>query len=93
MQQVPLIREGTTSTVLTYLTRVAGALMILLEGWVVGRLIAGLIRRLVDAVRLDQTVLKIHSARSSAATDSPWERIRSARQDDPTTDAGTDNEE
>lgn len=56
--QVPPILEETTNAVLTYLPRVAGALAILLVGWVVGRLIAGVVRRLVGAVRLDQMVLE-----------------------------------
>jgi small-conductance mechanosensitive channel len=58
LQQIPPVFEETTSEVIAFAPRAVGALAILLIGWLVGRLIAGLVRRLVDAVKLDQMVVE-----------------------------------
>jgi small-conductance mechanosensitive channel len=38
--------------------RVAGALLILLVGWIVGRVLGGVVRRVVDRLEIDRQVLK-----------------------------------
>ncbi|WP_226022235.1 mechanosensitive ion channel family protein [Halomicrobium salinisoli] len=43
--------------VLAFLPRLIGALLILLVGWIIGRVVAGLVERIVDSVQLDEMVL------------------------------------
>ncbi len=58
MQQgVPDFLQDTVANVVAFLPRLVGALVILLIGWVVGRAVAAVVRRLVDGVELDRAVL------------------------------------
>ncbi|MFC6835418.1 mechanosensitive ion channel family protein [Halomarina ordinaria] len=52
-QTVPEFLQETVSQVLAFLPRLVGAILILLVGWVVGRVVAAVIRRLADAVDID----------------------------------------
>lgn len=43
--------------VLAFLPRLIGAILILLVGWIIGRVVSGIVERLVDAAQLDEMVL------------------------------------
>ncbi|WP_225332947.1 mechanosensitive ion channel family protein [Halomicrobium urmianum] len=43
--------------VLAFLPRLIGAIIILLVGWIIGRVVSGIVERLVDAARVDEMVL------------------------------------
>lgn len=47
----------TLGEVISFLPRLIGALIILLIGWIIGRIVSGLVARLVDSVELDRMVL------------------------------------
>jgi small-conductance mechanosensitive channel len=49
--------EDAIGTAITYLPRVVGAFLVLLVGWIVGRILGGIFERLVDRVELDRMVL------------------------------------
>lgn len=49
--------DNTITNVIEYLPILVGAALILLVGWIVGRLVGGLIRRIVDKSRLDSLVM------------------------------------
>lgn len=50
--------EETIASVVAFLPRLVGALIILLVGWFVGRLVAKIVARLADAIELDRAVLE-----------------------------------
>jgi len=54
---IPSWLEETVASIVAFLPRLVGALLILLVGWVVGRVVAGLVGRLADSVGLDRAVL------------------------------------
>jgi small-conductance mechanosensitive channel len=65
MQIVTVLQTGIESFVNQMLTeitaaapRIAGAIIILLIGWVVGRILGGVVSRVVDRVEIDRQVLK-----------------------------------
>lgn len=54
---VPGWLEETVASIVAFIPRLVGALLILLVGWVIGRVVAGLVGRLADSVGFDQAVL------------------------------------
>ena len=48
---------GAIGVAITFVPRLIGALLILLIGWIIGRVLGGVVSRLVDKVELDQMVL------------------------------------
>jgi len=67
---VPGFLEETITGIVAFLPRLIGALVVLLIGWVVGVVAAGVVRRLTDAVQLDRFVL-----------DTPLGRVMGGTQD------------
>ncbi len=57
-QLVPTWLQDTVASTLAFVPRLIGAVIILLVGWVVGRVVAGIVGRLADAVELDRAVLE-----------------------------------
>jgi ABC-type siderophore export system fused ATPase/permease subunit len=66
---VPEFLENTIASIIAFLPRLVGALLILLVGWIIGRALAGLVSRLADRVGLGQMV-----------TDTPLGRIMGGSQ-------------
>jgi hypothetical protein len=66
---VPDFLEETVAEVVAFLPRFLGALLILLVGWIVGRVVAGLVRRITDATRLDELVLGTPLGRALGGTE------------------------
>ncbi|MHB9288536.1 mechanosensitive ion channel family protein [Halobacteriales archaeon Cl-PHB] len=56
--EVPTWLEDTVADLVAFLPRLVGAVVILLIGWVVGRVVAGVVSRVTDAVELDEMVLQ-----------------------------------
>lgn len=56
--QVPEFLQETVSSIVAFVPRLVGALVILLIGWLVGIFAGMVVRRLVDAVELDRAVLQ-----------------------------------
>lgn len=56
-EAVPEFLRDTVANIVAFLPRLVGALVILLIGWIIGRVVAAAVRRLVDAVELDRAVL------------------------------------
>jgi hypothetical protein len=54
---VPDFLQGTVAEFVAFLPRLIGAIVILVIGWIVGRIVAGLVRRVVDATGIDRLVL------------------------------------
>jgi len=49
--------QETIGDVITFLPRLVGAILVLLIGWILGRVLAGLVRRLADFAEVDEMVL------------------------------------
>jgi hypothetical protein len=54
---VPSYLEAAVAGALSFLPQLFGAIVILLVGWVLGRLLAGIVRRLTDRTDLDRRVM------------------------------------
>ena len=54
---VPDWLQEAVAGIVAFLPRLVGALVVLLVGWIVGRVVAGVVRRLADAVEIDRMVL------------------------------------
>ena len=54
---IPEFLRETVSTIVAFLPRLVGALVILLIGWVLGRIVGGAVKRIVDRAGLDRMVL------------------------------------
>lgn len=54
---VPEFLEDAVAATVAFLPRLVGAVIILLIGWLVGRVVAGVVRRVADAVEVDRMVL------------------------------------
>ena len=54
---VPNFLEDTIASIIAFLPRLIGALLILLVGWIIGRALAGLVSRVADRVGLDSMVI------------------------------------
>lgn len=57
-EAVPEFLEDTIATMVAFVPRLVGAIIILLLGWVIGRLVARFVRRLVDVVELDRATMR-----------------------------------
>ncbi len=67
---VPEFLQETIAGIVAFLPRLLGALVILLVGWIIGVVVAGLVSRLTDSVQLDRFVL-----------DTPLGRVMGGTQD------------
>ena len=56
--EVPEFLEETVANIVAFLPRLVGAILILLIGWIIGRLVAGIVRRLTDAIELDRATMR-----------------------------------
>jgi small-conductance mechanosensitive channel len=65
---VPGFLEETVAGIVAFLPRLIGALVVLLIGWVVGVVAAGLVSQLVDTVELDRFVLDTPLGRAMGGT-------------------------
>ena len=54
---IPEFLQETVSAIVAFLPRLIGALVILLIGWILGRIVAGVVKRIVDRAQLDRMVL------------------------------------
>ncbi|MFA9501353.1 hypothetical protein NP511_03785 [Natrinema thermotolerans] len=67
--QVPDWLQDPIAELVTFLPRLVGALIILAIGWVLGRVAAGVVRRLADGVELDRMVLETPLGRILGGTE------------------------
>ncbi|PGF18145.1 hypothetical protein CP556_19925 [Natrinema sp. CBA1119] len=67
--QVPDWLQDPIAELITFLPRIVGALVILFIGWIVGRLAAGVVRRIADGVELDRMVLETPLGRILGGTE------------------------
>ncbi len=67
--QVPEWLQDPVAELVTFLPRLIGAVVILLIGWIVGRLAAGVVRRIADGVELDRMVLETPLGRMLGGTE------------------------
>jgi len=67
--QVPEWLQDPIAELVTFLPRLVGALVILVIGWVVGRLAGRVVRRLADGVELDRMVLETPLGRILGGTE------------------------
>ena len=66
---IPAFLEETVATMVAFLPRLAGALLILLIGWLVGRGLAGVVTRVTDRVQLDGAVVNTPLGRTLGGTE------------------------
>ncbi|MFC6717488.1 hypothetical protein ACFQGT_04620 [Natrialbaceae archaeon GCM10025810] len=71
LQQVsiPSYLEQVVADFVAFVPRLIGALLILLVGWIVGRVLAGVVRKLADGVELDRMVLETPLGRILGGTE------------------------
>ena len=67
--QIPTWLRDPIGELVTFLPRLIGALVILIIGWIIGRLAARVARRIVDGVELDRMVLETPLGRVLGGTD------------------------
>ncbi|SFC33948.1 Conserved TM helix [Halobiforma haloterrestris] len=67
--QVPEWLQEPVAELLTFLPRILGALVILFVGWIVGRLVARVVRGIADGVELDRMVLETPLGRILGGTE------------------------
>ncbi|SEQ41321.1 mechanosensitive ion channel family protein [Natrinema salaciae] len=67
--QVPEWLQDPIAQLVTFLPRIIGALVILFIGWIIGRLAAGVVRRIADGVELDRMVLETPLGRILGGTE------------------------
>ncbi|MGQ3412437.1 mechanosensitive ion channel family protein [Natrinema sp. LN54] len=67
--QVPDWLQDPAAELITFLPRLIGALIILAIGWVLGRVAAGIVRRLADGIELDRMVLETPLGRILGGTE------------------------
>ncbi|MFC4249519.1 hypothetical protein ACFOZ7_21730 [Natribaculum luteum] len=67
--QVPEWLQDPVAELVTFLPRLIGAVVILLIGWIIGRLAAGVVRRIADGVELDRMVLETPLGRMLGGTE------------------------
>lgn len=67
--QVPEVLDETVQSVLAFLPRLLGALVILVIGWILGVAAGRLVRRLADRVEIDRAVLKTPLGRMLGGTE------------------------
>ncbi len=57
LDAVPDFLQETVASIIAFLPRLVGALLILLIGWIIGRVVSGIVKRVADAAELDRLVL------------------------------------
>ncbi|WP_207588679.1 mechanosensitive ion channel family protein [Halomontanus rarus] len=67
--QVPEWLQDPVAELVTFLPRLIGALVILFVGWIIGRLVARVVRRIADGVELDRMVLETPLGRILGGTE------------------------
>ncbi|ELZ14285.1 TM helix repeat-containing protein [Halovivax asiaticus JCM 14624] len=67
--QVPDYLQDPIADIAVFVPRLLGAVVILLIGWVVGRVVAGAVRRLADGIELDRMVLETPLGRVLGGTE------------------------
>ncbi|WP_254862819.1 mechanosensitive ion channel family protein [Halovivax gelatinilyticus] len=67
--EVPEYLQDPVADVAVYLPRILGAIIILLIGWVIGRVAGGIVRRIADGVELDRMVLETPLGRILGGTE------------------------
>nr|WP_148680653.1 hypothetical protein [Halovivax ruber] len=67
--QVPDYLQDPIADIAVFVPRLLGAVVILLIGWVVGRVVAGVVRRLADGIELDRMVLETPLGRVLGGTE------------------------
>jgi len=67
--QVPEWLQDPIAELVTFLPRLVGALVILVIGWIIGRVAAGAVRRIADGVELDRMVLETPLGRILGGTE------------------------
>ena len=67
--QVPDYLQDPVADIAVYLPRLLGAVVILLIGWVLGRLAGGVVRRIADGIELDRMVLETPLGRILGGTE------------------------
>jgi small-conductance mechanosensitive channel len=75
---LPGFLRDTISTILTYLPRIVAAIVILLIGWIIGRVLAGVVRTIVDRTELDTLTMRTPLGRmlgSEGAVDSAFGKL------------------
>lgn len=68
--QIPSYLQDPIAEMVTFVPRLIGALLILLIGWIVGRVVAGVVMRLTDSIELDRMVLETPLGRMLGGTES-----------------------
>lgn len=66
---VPGYLESAVTGAIAFLPRLIGALVILLIGWIVGRLVGGVLRRIVDRTEIDRLVMRTPIGRALGGTE------------------------
>lgn len=56
--EVPEFLEDTIAEMVAFLPRLVGAILILLIGWVIGRIVAGIVRRVADVIEIDRATMR-----------------------------------
>lgn len=67
--QVPDFLQDSVAELVTFLPRLIGAVVILLIGWIVGRLAGRVVRRIADGVEIDRMVLETPLGRMLGGTE------------------------
>ena len=57
LNAVPEFLQDTVASIIAFLPRLVAALLILLIGWIIGRVVSGIVKRVADATELDRLVL------------------------------------
>ncbi|WP_121742715.1 mechanosensitive ion channel family protein [Natronorubrum halophilum] len=68
--QLPQFLQDTVANMVAFVPRLIGALLILLIGWIVGRVVAGVVMRIADGIELDRMVLETPLGRMLGGTES-----------------------
>jgi hypothetical protein len=58
LDTIPGFLRDTISSILTYLPRIVAAIVILVIGWILGRVIASVVRTIVDRVEIDRFTMR-----------------------------------
>ncbi|ELY38216.1 mechanosensitive ion channel family protein [Natronorubrum tibetense] len=68
--QLPEFLQDTVASMVAFVPRLIGALLILLIGWIIGRVVAGVVMRIADGIELDRMVLETPLGRMLGGTES-----------------------
>ena len=70
LNAVPDFLQETVASIIAFLPRLVGALLILIIGWIIGRVVSGIVKRVADAAELDRLVLDTPLGRILGGTQS-----------------------